>query len=50
MIKEDNLGDINKLYLTLHEVDSLFSENCKMAEKAGSFYRIKNKEQERENT
>lgn len=26
MIKEDNLGDKNKLYLTLHEADSLHTQ------------------------
>lgn len=45
MIEEDNLGDTNKLYLILHEVDSLLLENCKMGQKARSFYRMKNKEQ-----
>ena len=45
MSKDDNLGDTNKPYLTLHEVDSLLLENCKMGQKAGSFYRIKNKEE-----
>ena len=39
----------NKLYLKLHEVDSLLSGNCKMGHKAESFYRIKNKEQGTEN-
>ena len=48
-IKEDNLGDRSKLYLTLHEMDGLFSEDCKMGWKAGSFYRVKSKEQGREN-
>lgn len=44
MIKEDNLGDTNKLYVTLREVVSLLSENYKMARvgEAGSFSRIKN--------
>lgn len=45
MIKEDNLGHKNKLYLTLYEVDDLLLENCKMGRKAGNFHRIKNKEQ-----
>ena len=45
MIKEDSLGDTNKLYLTLHEVYSLLLENCKMGWKAEGFYRVKNKEQ-----
>ena len=44
MIKEDNLGDTNTLYLTPHEADSLLLENCKIGWKAGSFYGIKNKE------
>ena len=48
MIKEDNSGDTNKLYLTLHQVASLLLENCKMGWEAGSFYRIKNKEEGRE--
>ena len=30
-------------------MDSLYSENCKMGEKAGSFYKLKNKEQGIEN-
>ena len=47
MIKEDNLGDINKLYLRLHEAVSAPKgpENCKMGQNAGTFYWIKNKEQ-----
>lgn len=45
MVKENNLG--NRLYLTLHEVGSLHSENHKMGLKAGSFYRIKNKGREK---
>ena len=48
MIKEDNLGDKDKLYLTLHKVDSLHSENCKMGQKAGSFYKTENKKEGRE--
>lgn len=36
-----------KLYLTLYEVHSLVSENCKMAQKVGSFYRIETKGQGR---
>ena len=28
MIKEDTLGNTNKLYLTLYEVDGLLLENC----------------------
>ena len=30
MITEDNLGDANKLYITLHELDSLLVKNYKM--------------------
>lgn len=30
MITEDNLGDANKLYITLHEVDSLLVKSYKM--------------------
>ena len=48
MIKADNLGDAYKLYLTLHEVESLLWENCKAGQKAESIYRIKNKEQGRD--
>lgn len=33
MMKEDNLGVTNRLYLTFHESDSLCSENCKMGQK-----------------
>ena len=47
MIKGYNLVDTNKIYLTLHAVNSLLLENCKMKEKARSLYRIKNKEQGR---
>ena len=43
MIKENNLGDTNKLCITLFEVDSLHLENSKMSWKAVGFYRIKNK-------
>lgn len=46
MIKEDNLGDTNKLQ-HLMKMDSFHLENCKMGWKARSFYRINNKEQER---
>ena len=48
IIKVDGLGDANKLYLTLHEMNSLLLENCKTGQKAGGFYRMKNKEQGRE--
>ena len=46
--EKDNLGDTNKCYLTLHEVDSLLSENYKMGWKAGNFHSIKYEEQGRE--
>jgi len=47
MIKEDSSCEISKLYLMLHEADSLHSENTTMGQKAGSFckIRIKNKEE-----
>ena len=45
MIKEDNLGNKDKLYLTLHKVDCLHSENCKVGPKAGSVYRTENKKE-----
>ena len=48
MIKENRLGDTNKFYSILHEVDGLHLENCETGQKAGDFYRIKNKEQGRE--
>lgn len=38
----------SKLYLKLHEVNSLLSENCKMGHKAGNFYALKNKRIEAE--
>lgn len=47
MIIEDNLGDTNKIYLTLHEGDSPLSENRKTGQKAGRFYRIRTKEPRR---
>lgn len=40
MIKEDNLGVTNRLYLTFHESDSLCSENCKMGQKEKTYSRI----------
>ena len=40
---------MNKFLLTLHEMDSLHSENSKMEQKAGSCYKLKNKEQGIEN-
>lgn len=48
MIKEDNVGDTNRLYLIYQEVDSPHSETCKMRWRAGSFYKIRNIEQGRE--
>ena len=38
MIREDHLGDTNKLYLILLEVDGLHFKNCKMRQKAGGFF------------
>ena len=38
MITEDNLGDANKLYITLHEVDSFFVDNCKIGQKARNYF------------
>ena len=49
MIKEDNLGDTNKPYLTLHKVDSFYPKKCKKGQKAGSSDRIKKKEQGKTN-
>ena len=49
MIKEDNLSDTNKLYLTLHEVGSFYPKKCTKGQKAGSSDRIKNKEQGKTN-
>lgn len=46
MIKEDNLGDPNKL-LTLHEADSP-PLGWKWGKRQGSIWRIENKEQRRE--
>lgn len=51
MIKEDNLSDINKLYLIVHEAAISVPkdpENHEMGQLGGSFHKIKNKEQERE--
>ena len=48
MIKENLLGDTNKIYLTLQEADSSLPENWKMGWKARSFYGMKNKEQGRD--
>lgn len=39
---------IKKNILTHHKGDSLLLKNCKMEWKAGSFYRIKNKDQGRD--
>ena len=36
---------MNKLYLTLYEMDSLCLENCRMGWEPGSFCRIKSKEE-----
>lgn len=47
-IKEDNLGDMNKLYLRLQSLFPQDPENCKMGWEAGSFSRMKNQEQGRE--
>ena len=49
MIKEDNLHHTNKLYLRLHEVDSLLSENYKMGQKARNFHKIKKKNKDETN-
>ena len=45
MTKGDCLGGRNKLYLTLHEVHCLHSENCQMGQEAGSVFSVKNKDQ-----
>lgn len=48
LVKNDErrqFSHTNKLHTTLHGVGGLLSENCKTGRKAGSFYRIKNKEQ-----
>lgn len=39
MIKEDNLGDTNKLYLTLYEVGNLFFVELQNGWEAGNFYK-----------
>ena len=46
MTKGNNLGDTSKLYLTLHEMNSLLLDNFKLGWVGGrKFYRIKrNKE------
>lgn len=36
MVKQDNVGDRNKLYVTLHEVSCLQAEYCKRGQKARS--------------
>lgn len=45
MTKGDCLGGRNKLYITLHEVHCLHSENCQMGQEAGSVFSVKNKDQ-----
>ena len=45
MIKETNLSGTYKLYLTLHEADSLLLENGKTGQKTENSYKVKNKEQ-----
>lgn len=47
MIKEDNSGDINKPLYSMKWAASVSKgpENWRMARKAGSFYRIKSREQ-----
>lgn len=50
VIKEDNLGNSNKLYLILHEVGSLHSQGSRelwSREESNNFYRENNKEQAR---
>ena len=37
MIREDNLGDTNKLYLIFPEVYGLHLKNCKTVQKTGDF-------------
>lgn len=49
MIKKDNIGDVNKLYLIFCKADRLLLENCRMGQKAGSFQGIQNKNQEEKN-
>lgn len=41
MIKENSLGDTNKLYLTLHEAGGLHAKNFKTGWEAKSFDSIK---------
>ena len=42
MTKENKLGDTSKLYLTLHEMNSLLLENFKLVWVGGrKFYRVK---------
>lgn len=45
MTKDHCLGGRNKLYLTLHEVYCLHSENCQMGKEVRSFFSVKNKDQ-----
>lgn len=49
MMKENNLGDANKFYVTLDEVDSLSSESNEAREKMSSFCRggKRNKEEKK---
>lgn len=51
MIKEDNLGDTNKLYLTLHEVDSFYPKEVQRGRRQEALIgqRIRNKERQIEN-
>ena len=42
MIKVDTIDDMNKLQ---HFVESLLLENCRIRQKARSFYRVRNKEE-----
>ena len=42
MTKENKLGDTSKLYLALHEINSLLLENFKLVWVGGrKFYRVK---------
>lgn len=46
MMKENNLDDANKFYLTLYEVDSLSSESNEARKKMASFYRGRKRNKE----
>lgn len=50
MIKEDHIGDTNKLERSMNWAVSVPKgpENCRMGQEAGSFYKVKNKEQGRD--